>query len=114
MTFSTSINYEEMGSIDGLILQQGKTGRRPSNTLYWINLNFKEISEGILAERLVFAVQNMKDMLKNADDKSIRKAYYYKAVGFPDCLKSSTLYFKKDNLDDKLHTIGSIKQIYPY
>lgn len=111
-TFEVSKNGAQVSGIDGIILQKGKSGRDPKKTLYWMNINYKEISEGVLSERLNYAVKNMKMMLDNYEDKSFRNGYVYKKEGFEDLLKTNTLYFRKSNLKQELQSESALKRHY--
>ena len=101
---------------DGILIQKGKVGNTSrSKYLYFLSVNMDEISKGILAERMIYAVRNLRDILNNYKDNDYRNSYLYKVKDYKEYLKSHTLYLRRSELyEDKLNTRESISKLYPY
>lgn len=114
-TGSSSNNWQ--GSMDMIMVKKGKFGGlllKRQNILYGINIDFDGIRDNILTERLIFAVQSMKEILNNYNDESVRSRFIYKKESYQNDLKTDTLYLVKNTLNHALKNSEAITQIYPY
>lgn len=82
--------------------------------LYRMAINFEEMQEGILSERLIYGVQNIKSMLENYQDGSYRHKGVYKFKEYKQYFKENTLYLRKDQLELKYEDPAKIQKAYPY
>lgn len=100
--------------IEGINIQKGRTGNwaRNSNRVYWVHVNLSEIREGVLAERLVFATQSLRDILYSYDKKNFRGVYTYKSGDYKDYLNTDTLYLRKSSLKEELRDSDAVEQLY--
>ncbi len=116
MTMKSSLitGYVEKERMGVIIIQKGRIKLRTSKKLYSFYINLNEISQNILAERLIYAVQNLKSILKNYKGDSLQEKGIYKTAEYKKHLKSHALYIRKNNLSQKFKTKADIKEIYPY
>jgi hypothetical protein len=112
MNFKVTKDNVDHGSIDGILVQRGKTGIDPSNTLYWQSLNTDEIMQGVLPERMAIVTYSIKEMLANPSDGSERGKYSYKGPGYETVLRSKTLYIRVKAVEENLRK--DLKKLYPY
>lgn len=107
-----SNNRMTMGNIRRVEIERGKT--EGLGVLFYIAINWKDIKEGILSERLIYSVQNLKLMLDNYKDNSVRNRGFYRLGDYKKYLTSNTLYLRQSKLSTNLRTDKALKKRYPY
>ncbi len=111
--FTVEEGLKTLGGVNGVLIQKGKSKYHPTKALYWMNLDLEEIENGIGVVRLKYAVENLKYILDNFDDKSFRSKLMYKRENYEKILASHTLYILKSDVYDKL-SMSDIKKYYSH
>ena len=115
-TIIKGVNYfKDSIRIGGAVVQKGSFGLSPFKVAVWINTNLDDIYKGILAERLIYAVQNAHDIIEGNPENYHNTLAYYKLNDLEDYLTENTLYIQKQKLSKKLlQNPEKIKKLYPY
>ncbi|KAA9326048.1 hypothetical protein F0P94_16660 [Adhaeribacter soli] len=109
---TTDPNYA--GALTGLAIQRGKTGYYQTDHLFWLLLPLDELKKGVVPERLIYAVENIRKILESSDDNSIFGNGFYKSADYKQILKSDTLYVKESHLSYYFNSPELVKKNYPY
>lgn len=97
----------------GVIVQRGKTGRHTSKALYGIILNYPEIENNILAERLEYSVKSLQDVLYHFKDGDQGRGSY-KTEYIREILSTCTLYVKQSQLESSISEPQGFAGAYKY
>lgn len=109
----------QMSTRDFIGIAKGKIRKSISftDTKYfcYLFLNFTEISNNQLAERLEYAISGLSYMLDEAlQNKNYNRNYHYRRNGLKDFLQKNTLYLDEQYVKEKYKNLGKIAEIYPY
>ncbi|MEO8734869.1 MAG: hypothetical protein ABI373_11110 [Flavobacteriales bacterium] len=98
-------------SLSIVLLQQGKPGRNPKQTLVATYLKMNEIGAGIMPERLAYAVASVKDQTSEPES-GVRTTYNYRAADFQDQLDNNTVYIRKSDLSTRVPDEATVAAVY--
>lgn len=100
-------------SIDMMVIQRGKTGRHPKQTVGAVFLDLAGFLETSTGERIEQVVGTMKELV-HLPFQGARDTYSYRAKDLRPALREDTLVMRRTDVFDALQKPGKLQEEYPH